>query len=90
MSKFDKVASPCIDICEDLHKRCIACGRSKHDKKAWKRADSREEKLLLIRQCLEMTRQIGTQELWVREYRYKCRKKGVECPLDEIMATAEE
>ena len=90
MDKYDKIPSPCIDVCEDMHKRCIACGRSKQDKKAWKKTDDRSEKLAMLRECLDNTAEIGTQQLWMREYRRKCMKKGVECPLDEIMADAEE
>ena len=89
MSKHEKIPSPCIDVCEDIGKRCIACGRSKKDKKAWKKADDREEKLMLLRKCLEMTREIGTQQLWIREYRKRCMKKGAECLLDQLMADAE-
>ncbi len=91
MDKLHKIPSPCIDVCEDMHKRCIACGRSKRDKKAWKKVEGRAEKLALLRQCLEMTREIGTQEFWMREYRRKCIKKGTDCPLDELLpALAEE
>lgn len=89
MDKHHKIPSPCIDVCEDMHKRCIACGRSKKDKKAWKRAEGREEKLMLIKQCLDATKEIGTQELWIREYRRRCMKKGADCPLDEILAEAD-
>jgi uncharacterized protein len=88
VDKFDRIPSPCIDVCEDMHKRCIACGRSKRDKKAWKKADDREEKLTMLRECLEATAAIGTQQLWIREYRRKCMKKGVDCPLDDILVEA--
>ncbi len=90
MDKLDKIPSPCIDICEDMHKRCIACGRSKKDKTAWKKTDDRDEKLEMLRECLDFTAEIGTQQLWVREYRRKCMKKGVDCPLDELLAETEE
>jgi predicted Fe-S protein YdhL (DUF1289 family) len=89
VSKHEKIPSPCIDVCEDIGKWCIACGRSKKDKKAWKKADDREEKLMLLRKCLDMTREIGTQQLWIREYRKRCMKKGAECLLDQLMADAE-
>jgi uncharacterized protein len=89
VSKHEKIPSPCIDVCEDIGKRCIACGRSKKDKKAWKKADDREEKLMLLRKCMEMTQEIGTQQLWIREYRKRCMKKGAECLLDQLMADAE-
>jgi predicted Fe-S protein YdhL (DUF1289 family) len=84
VDKYYKIPSPCIDICEDIDKRCIACGRRKKDKKAWKKAERPEEKLMLLRACLETTREIGTQALWIREYRRKCLKKGAVCPLDDM------
>jgi hypothetical protein len=43
----------------------------------------------LLRDCLEATKEIGTRELWMREYRKRCMKKGAPCPLDELMADAE-
>jgi predicted Fe-S protein YdhL (DUF1289 family) len=89
VDKHDKIPSPCIDVCEDIGKRCIACGRSKKDKKRWKKAEGREEKMELLRKCLETTQEIGTQQLWIREYRRRCAKKGADCPLDELMAQAE-
>ncbi len=89
MDKSHKVPSPCIDVCEDIDKRCIACGRRKRDKKAWKKADGRAEKLALLERCLEATAEIGTQALWMREYRRKCRRKGLDCPLDERPGMAE-
>jgi uncharacterized protein len=90
VDKSDRIPSPCIDVCEDMHKRCIACGRSKREKKAWKKADGREEKLMMLRECLEATAAIGTQQLWIREYRRKCMKKGVDCPLDDMLADGPE
>lgn len=89
MDYLYKIPSPCIDVCEDIDKRCIACGRCKKDKKAWKKAESPEEKLMLLRECLEATREIGTQALWIREYRRKCRKKGAPCALDDMLAAQE-
>ena len=90
MDKRHKIPSPCIDVCEDIGKRCIACGRSKHDKKAWKKTDDRDEKLAMLRDCLEFTAEIGTQQLWIREYRRKCVRKGADCPLDEILEPQEQ
>jgi len=89
LSKHDKIPSPCIDVCEDIGKRCLACGRTKKEKKAWKKAEGRDEKLELLKDCLEATKEIGTRELWVREYRKRCMKKGAPCVLDELMADAE-
>ena len=77
------VTSPCIDVCEDIRGVCVGCGRTKKEKKAWKKADTLAEKLALIEASAEATAQIGTQPLWLREYRLKCLKKGVEFPLDE-------
>lgn len=61
---------------------CIGCGRTKKDEKAWKHAETAEEKLDLLRQCLQKTEALGTRGFWEAEYRRKCRKKGLDCPLD--------
>ncbi|WP_170936979.1 MULTISPECIES: DUF1289 domain-containing protein [Rhodomicrobium] len=84
MDKYRKIPSPCIDVCEDIRGVCIGCGRTKKDQKAWKRADSNEERLEMVRDCVEATARIGTQQLWLREYRRKCMKKGADWPLDDI------
>ncbi len=84
MSKEDKLQSPCIDICTDICGVCIGCGRTKKDKKAWKKANSNRERRALIEASLAATADLGTQELWLREYRRKCMKKGAEFPLADI------
>ncbi len=61
---------------------CIGCGRTKKDEKAWKRAETAEEKLELLQQCLQKTEDLGTRRFWEAEYRRKCAKKGLDCPLD--------
>lgn len=86
MGKKAKIPSPCIDICKDRDGVCIACGRTKKEEKAWKYADGEREKLALLRQCVEKTGMIGTRAFWEREYRRKCEKKGLECPLDWLSA----
>lgn len=84
MGKDHKIPSPCIDVCEDIRGVCIGCGRTKKDKKAWKKAETEEELLELLRECLEKTAEIGTQQLWLREYRRKCMKKGAAFPLERL------
>ncbi len=84
MSKHKKVPSPCIDICEDIRGVCVGCGRTKRDKKAWKKADSWAERVALVRACVDNTEKIGTQVLWLREYRLKCVRKGTEWPLGAV------
>ncbi|HEY7644178.1 MAG TPA: DUF1289 domain-containing protein [Hyphomicrobiales bacterium] len=84
MGKHKKVPSPCIDVCEDIRGVCIGCGRTKKDRKAWKKADTDEERLALVEACLEKTEEMGTQQLWLREYRRKCVKKGAAWPLKEV------
>jgi predicted Fe-S protein YdhL (DUF1289 family) len=84
LGKHNKIPSPCIDVCEDIRGVCIGCGRTKKDQKAWKKADSRAERLALVTACIEGTARIGTQALWLREYRLKCVKKGADWPLDEV------
>ncbi|MDX2264961.1 MAG: DUF1289 domain-containing protein [Hyphomicrobiales bacterium] len=76
--------SPCVGVCKDKRGACIACGRDEDDEKAWKRADDLETKLALLAQCAAKTEEIGTRAFWEREYRRKCAKKGVLCPLDAL------
>jgi hypothetical protein len=84
LSESDKMPSPCIDICKEKRGRCIACGRDDDEIKAWKKAETYEEKLALITRCMQHTTEIGTRVFWEREYRKKCRKKGADCPLDDL------
>ena len=89
----DRTPSPWIDICEDLRGVCIACGRVKSDKKAWKKATSEAEKLALIEETVEKVAEMGTREFWLREYRRKCLKKGADlvlARLDRIILEASE
>jgi predicted Fe-S protein YdhL (DUF1289 family) len=86
LGKHGKIPSPCIDVCEDIRGVCIGCGRTKKDQKAWKKAESGAERLALVAACIDATARIGTQTLWLREYRRKCVKKGADCPLDELGA----
>jgi predicted Fe-S protein YdhL (DUF1289 family) len=84
LSKHKKIPSPCIDVCEDIRGVCIGCGRTKKEVKAWKKAETGAERLALVEACVEGTAGIGTQALWLREYRLKCVKKGAEWPLAEF------
>jgi predicted Fe-S protein YdhL (DUF1289 family) len=84
LSKYDRIPSPCIDVCTDIRGVCIGCGRTKKEQKAWKRADSDRERWALLEECLEATAKMGTQEMWLREYRRKCMKKGAEWVLEEF------
>lgn len=88
MGKHKRIASPCIDVCEEIRGVCIGCGRTKQDQKAWKRADTDAERLALVEACLASTADIGTQALWLREYRRKCLKKGAIWPFDEEVSRA--
>lgn len=65
---------------------CIGCGRTKKEQKAWKKADTDEERLAFVRDCLLKTEELGVQKLWLREYRRKCIKKGADAALAEIFA----
>jgi predicted Fe-S protein YdhL (DUF1289 family) len=85
LGKKNKIPSPCIDICKDIRGVCIGCGRTKKDEKAWKKAGSDEERLELLRQCLKKTARIGTQKLWLRQYKRKCLKKGAPWLIDELV-----
>lgn len=77
----DRIPSPCIDICKDIRGVCIGCGRVKKDKKAWKKAKTDAERLELIKDTLKKAAAMGTGELWLREYRRKCLRKGADVPL---------
>lgn len=86
MGKHKKIPSPCIDVCEEIRGVCIGCGRTKKQQKAWKKAETDAERFSLVAACIDGTAMIGTQTLWLREYRRKCVKKGADCPLDEMGA----
>ncbi len=88
-NKRDRVTSPCIDVCEDIRGVCIGCGRTKKDKKAWKKTESEAERRALVEVCLHKTRELGVQGLWLREYRRKCLKKGAEWPLADLELTSD-
>lgn len=80
-----KVPSPCIDVCK--YKRqgfCIGCGMSKAQKKAFKKLDGRKERLRFLLELMEQQRDLGGFPMWLRAYRKRCRKKGVDCPLDDL------
>jgi predicted Fe-S protein YdhL (DUF1289 family) len=83
LGKHGKIPSPCIDVCEDIRGVCIGCGRTKKEKKAWKKAETFTDRLTLVGACIESTARIGTQGLWLREYRLKCVKKGADWPFSE-------
>jgi len=86
--KNGKIASPCIDVCKDIRGVCIGCGRTKKEQKAWKKAETDEERLALVQACLQKTEAMGTQALWLREYRRKCLKKGARWPWDDARPDA--
>jgi predicted Fe-S protein YdhL (DUF1289 family) len=87
LSKYDKIPSPCIDICKDIRGVCVGCGRTKKEEKAWKRADTDAERLELLKACMEATAEMGVQAMWLREYRRKCLKKGANRVLAELDET---
>ncbi len=36
--------NPCIDVCKfDSNNLCLGCGRTKHEKKTWKKLDDHEK-----------------------------------------------
>lgn len=78
--KYEGYPSPCVGICKDKRGVCIACGRTKKDKKAWKSAESDSAQIKLLKRCAAQAEEIGTRDFWQKEYRRKCRKKGVRFP----------
>ena len=84
-----KLPSPCIDICKDKRGVCVGCGRTKKQKKAWKDANGDAAREDLIVDCAQAAKALGIYAFWAGEYRRKCRKKGRECPLDQLEIEAE-
>lgn len=87
--KSDGYPSPCVGICKDRRGICIACGRTKKDKKAWKDAKGDKEQIRLLERCAEKADEIGTREFWEKEYRRRCAKKGVKVPAFLALQAAE-
>lgn len=87
---MSKIPSPCIDVCKYKNKGyCIGCGMTKDQKKEFKSLDKKKQKLSFIEMLVEQQGRIGKYRHWEAEYRRKCRKKDVECPLDTIAQRAD-
>ena len=79
-----KIPSPCIDVCKfDNDGHCIGCGMTKKQKKKFKRLDGKKAKRHFIEELRARQRDLGLAANWERAYRRRCRKKGVDCPLDQ-------
>lgn len=82
-----KIPSPCIDVCKYKNKGyCIGCGMTKGQKKEFKKLDKKKHKFAFIVDLVRQQERVGKYKHWVAEYRRKCKKKGVDCPLDALEA----
>ncbi|MEL6374644.1 MAG: DUF1289 domain-containing protein [Pseudomonadota bacterium] len=78
-----KVPSPCVDVCKfKLNGHCLGCGMTKRQKKSFKKLDGKKKKRIFLRQLIDQQADIGLKANWLRSYRRKCDKKGIEFPLD--------
>ena len=85
-----KVPSPCIDVCKYKNRGyCIGCGMTERQKKEFKRLDGSKAKRAFLTDLVDQQATVGKYRHWEPEYRRKCRKKGVECPLDALPPRAE-
>jgi len=78
-----KVPSPCVDVCKfKLDGHCLGCGMTKKQKKRFKKLDGKKAKRVFLHDLVDQQAAIGLKANWVRSYRRRCAKKGVDCPLD--------
>lgn len=81
MSK--KVPSPCIDVCKFKRAgHCIGCSMTKNQKKTFKKLDKRDRMVKFVRQICEQQSEMGKYKHWEIQYRKKCIKKNLDCPID--------
>ncbi|MEL7048404.1 MAG: DUF1289 domain-containing protein [Pseudomonadota bacterium] len=86
MSK--KVPSPCIDVCKFRRGgHCIGCSMDKKQKKKFKKIDKRKKQLDFIVDLMDQQKSMGGYAFWEKAYRKRCRKKDVDCPLDDLETT---
>ncbi|SKA32617.1 DUF1289 domain-containing protein [Consotaella salsifontis] len=77
--------SPCIDVCKYKRKgRCIGCGMTKDEKKAFGLLREKDAKKAFFRVLLDRLAEQGGAAFWATAYRRKCEKKGLPCPLDKL------
>jgi len=61
---------------------------SKQQKRSFKKLGSDKKRWRFIVELMEQQRELGGFPMWPRAYRKRCRKKGIECPLDELADAA--
>jgi hypothetical protein len=77
-----KLPSPCVDVCKfrnDGH--CIACAMTKAQKKLFKSLDGARDRAAFLQMLLAQQQIVGFKSGWIKAYRRKCAKKGVDAPL---------
>ncbi|MEM6357985.1 MAG: DUF1289 domain-containing protein, partial [Pseudomonadota bacterium] len=85
-TEMGKVPSPCIDVCKfKLNGHCIGCGMSKSQKKKFKKLDGNKARRAFFVDLVALQESLGIKTRgWIKGYRKRCAKKGVDCPLDEF------
>lgn len=77
-----KLPSPCVDVCKFRNEgHCIACAMTKPQKKMFKRLDGAKARAAFVQMLLAQQQVVGFKAGWVKAYRRKCAKKGVEPPV---------
>lgn len=78
-----KPPSPCIDVCKYKREgRCIGCGMTRPEKKAFKTLGARQRRAFIDR-LVALQAELGGFAHWAPAYRRRCAKKDRSCPLDE-------
>jgi predicted Fe-S protein YdhL (DUF1289 family) len=77
-----KLPSPCIGVCkfrEGGH--CLGCSMTRPQKRGFKRLDGKKARRAFLSMLGTQQALLGRYRAWVRAYRRKCEKKGVESPV---------
>ncbi|KQT85882.1 DUF1289 domain-containing protein [Aurantimonas sp. Leaf443] len=82
--------SPCVDVCKfrGPDKLCAGCFMTKAEKKSFKRLDGKAEKKAFFVMLVARIEAAGRFGRWSLNYRRRCERKGVPCPLDKIETPA--
>jgi hypothetical protein len=85
-ASMGKIPSPCIDVCKYKYKgHCIGCSMTKAQKDAFKALEGKKQKRAFLSMILTQQAQLGKFKGWASAYRRRCEKKGVPCPLDDLV-----
>ncbi|PZO66020.1 MAG: DUF1289 domain-containing protein [Paracoccus denitrificans] len=82
-----KIPSPCIGVCKFKREgHCIGCSMTKDQKSLFKKIKKPKLQLAFIDMLIHQQSDMGKYTHWVRVYRRRCEKKGVEPPLRDDTA----